>query len=86
IVKRLEDTPDLETSDEAHFYFLEVRGDFSKENIILLNSHEKQEYLKKFGQSVTTAYSFPSFFTIAVTDYELQQLLKFAENVEVKNT
>lgn len=86
IQKRLEENPDLEQLDEAHFYFITLRGEFSKENIVLLNSHEKHEYLKAFGQTVTTAYSFPSFFTIAVTDYELQQLLKFADNIEIQNT
>lgn len=86
VVEYLENTPDLEQSDEAYFYFVTLRGEFSKENIILLNSAEKAKYLQEFGQSVTTAHFFPSYFTIAVTDYELQQLLKFADNVEFQNT
>ena len=86
IVKYLTENKDLEKCDKAYFYFVTLKGTFSKENIILLNSHEKNEYLKAFNKTVTTAYDFPSNFTIAVTDYELQQLLKFAENVEFQNT
>lgn len=86
IQKRLEDNPDLEKLDTAHFYFVQVRGTFSKENIILLNSDEKRRYRKEFGRTATTAHDFPSYFELAFTDYELQILLKFADNVEFINT
>lgn len=85
IIKFLNPKHNLEDMNHAYFYFISVRGKFSKENIILLNSKEKKEYFEKFNKMVTTADDFPDWFDLSVTDYELQQLLKFSQNVEIKN-
>lgn len=86
VAKKLLKNKDLEKLNHAEFYFITLRGEFSKDNIILLNSKEKADYFEKFKVMKTTAGSFPDWFDLAVTDYELQQLLKFADNVEFKNT
>ena len=86
VIAFLEKNKNLEKVNHAYFYFVTLRGTFSKDNIILLNSKEKAEYFEKFKEMKTTTGYFPEWFDLAVTDYELQQLLKFAENVEFKNT
>lgn len=86
-VQKLDTVEKQEKEEIAHFYFLTIRGTFSKENIILLNHYEKRQYAKAFGiEGVTTAHHFPDWFEICFPDNELVEILKFMKdtNVQVK--